>query len=114
MHHYRPEIDNKFSNLKYQYAKENGLLGKSLVETEKPSNPSKVGAFTSDIEMVELQHGEEHISDTVGVEHSQIRYRGSTNYFFKTWRSCWKRLPLLLQCSLIIEFIFLCFSLTSL
>ncbi|KAM9977904.1 hypothetical protein ACTFIR_011781 [Dictyostelium discoideum] len=105
---YRPEIDNKFSNLEYQYAKENGLLGKSLVETEKsPSNPSKVGIFTrfgrwvkglfvpekksnslpgkfkdSDVEMVELQQGEEHISDAAGVEHSQIRYRG-TNYFFE-------------------------------
>ncbi|KAM9957587.1 hypothetical protein ACTFIW_012552 [Dictyostelium discoideum] len=106
---YRPEIKNKFSNLEYQYAKENGLLGKNLVEIEKsPSNPSKVGIFTrfgrwikgifvpekksnslpgkfkdSDIEMVELQHGEEHISDAAGVEHSQIRYRGSTNYFFE-------------------------------
>ncbi|EAL73122.1 hypothetical protein DDB_G0269066 [Dictyostelium discoideum AX4] len=43
---YRLEISNKFSNLEYQNAKENGLLGKSLVETEKPSKPSKVGLFT--------------------------------------------------------------------
>ncbi|KAM9941527.1 hypothetical protein ACTFIT_008083 [Dictyostelium discoideum] len=80
---------------------------KSLVETEKPSKPSKVGLFTrfgrwvkglfvtekksnslpgkfkdSDIEMVELQPGEEQISEAAGVEHSQIRYRG-TNYFFE-------------------------------
>ncbi|KAM9999360.1 hypothetical protein ACTFIZ_002894 [Dictyostelium cf. discoideum] len=104
---YRTEISNKFSNLEYQYAKENGLLGKSLIETEKPSNPSKVGLFTrfgrwvkglfvpekksnslpgkfkdSDIEMVELHPGEEQISEVAGVEHSQIRYRG-TNYFFE-------------------------------
>ncbi|EAL73006.1 hypothetical protein DDB_G0268834 [Dictyostelium discoideum AX4] len=32
--------------------------------------------------MVELQPGEEQISEAAGVEHSQIRYRG-TNYFFE-------------------------------
>ncbi|KAM9989380.1 hypothetical protein ACTFIY_005418 [Dictyostelium cf. discoideum] len=104
---YRSEIGIKFSNLEYQYVKENGLLGKSLVEMEKPSKPLNVGLFTrlgrrvkglfvpekksnslpgkfkdSDIEMVELHPGEEQISDAAGVEHSQIRYRG-TNHFFE-------------------------------
>ncbi|KAN0000196.1 hypothetical protein ACTFIZ_000653 [Dictyostelium cf. discoideum] len=94
----------KFKNAPLSYRSE---ISNNLVETEKQSKPSKVGLFTrfgrwvkglfvpekksnslpgkfkdSDIEMVELQPGEEQISEAAGVEHSQIRYRG-TNYFFE-------------------------------
>ncbi|KAN0003755.1 hypothetical protein ACTFIZ_009903 [Dictyostelium cf. discoideum] len=104
---YSSGIEIKFDKLEYQYAKDNGLIEKSHIVTVKPLKQTNVGIFTrfgrwvkgffvpvkksnslpgkfenGDIEMVELQPGEEFVDEAAGVEHSQIRYRG-TNYFFE-------------------------------
>ncbi|KAM9996646.1 hypothetical protein ACTFIZ_001584 [Dictyostelium cf. discoideum] len=98
MHHYLT-VEELRSN--------NGLIEKSHIVTVKPLKQTNVGIFTKfglwvkgffvpvkksnslpgkfengDIEMVELQPGEEFVNEAVRVEHSQIRYRGK-NYFFE-------------------------------
>ncbi|KAM9988640.1 hypothetical protein ACTFIZ_003763 [Dictyostelium cf. discoideum] len=89
---YSSGIEIKFDKLEYLYAKDNGLIEKSHIVTVKPLKQTNVGIFTRfgrwvkgffvPVKKSNSLPGEEFVDEAAGVEHSQIRYRG-TNYFFE-------------------------------